>query len=211
MQNQISNKSSWLILFVSIALFAFSLFIKGFSILIYASVIVLGAWMVYLAISTDFLRDNAKIEGGRKPFSFSRVQLAYWSFLVIGGYMIIYVLKNPIEILNETGLILLGIGGATTTSASLIDASDKSKGAESEGHSRHQDTASEGFFSDIMSDADGISIHRLQAVVFNLIYGIILIFSVLTTHQLPEFSQNVLILLGLSSGTYVVLKAGENK
>lgn len=177
---------------------------------VYASVILLGVCFLQLSITTELLRDSSK-SAGIKPYSFSRTQLAYWSFLVIGGYMIINVLRETGEILNETGLTLLGISGATATAGGLIDSSDQASVADNTMQARHQDGESKGFFTDILSDAQGISIHRLQALVINLIYGVVLAIAVIRECELPEFSTNVMILLGLSSGTYAVLKVNENK
>lgn len=214
----IANKSAILIALLFLVAFIIALFTQGSfqSLLTYSSVILLGVWMLTLALTTNLLRDDSNVtEGEKKPFSFSRSQLAYWSFLIIGSYIIIYIFNDihnaddKIEILNGTALILLGISGATTTAASVIDSGDK--GSSLTGGKRHQDTISEGFFSDILSDKDGISIHRLQSFIFNLVFGGILIYTVLTTDQLPEFTNNEFLLLGLSSGTYTIIKVNENK
>ena len=209
-----TNKSSVLLLIVFFLTFTISLFVGGFfqQLLVYASVALLGLWLVRLAITTDFLRDEADVPEGQKPFSFSRSQLAYWSYLIISGFMIIFVLNDAPadEILTNGTLILLGIGGATSAAANVIDTNEKVTAKQSNA-SRHQDTPSDGFFVDILSDADGISIHRLQALVFNLVFGAVLIFTIFSEGVLRDFSQNELILIGLSSGTYTILKTNENK
>lgn len=68
---------------------------------------------------------------------------------------------------------------------------------------------SKGFKYDIMADANGISLHRFQIVVWTLVLGIMFIHSIFTNLAMPEFSTNVLALMGISSGTYVGFKFPE--
>jgi hypothetical protein len=98
-----------------------------------------------------------------------------------------------------------------------------------------QDFNGENFLLDILSDKGGVSIHRLQSVIINIIFGAWFISEVLhwlppgsnpcvkgdpsfpdcSLHPLnyiiPVISTNNLILLGISSGTYAALKTTENK
>lgn len=91
----------------------------------------------------------------------------------------------------------------------------------------------ENLILDILSDKDGVSIHRLQAAIFNLVIGMWFLWEVFNNIKglgplspldpvkgktlmainkvLPIITPNNLILLGLSSGTYAALKATENK
>jgi hypothetical protein len=84
---------------------------------------------------------------------------------------------------------------------------------------RSQDLGSDNFFLDILSDENGVSIHRFQSVIFNLVFGIWFILKVIhnidsiadPSAVMPVLTDNNLILIGLSSGTYAALKATENK
>ena len=71
---------------------------------------------------------------------------------------------------------------------------------------------------DILSDQNGVSIHRFQALLFNISIGIAFIVQFIgsmkaatagQTIPLPELDQATLGLLGISSGTYA-LKFNEN-
>jgi hypothetical protein len=135
---------------------------------------------------------------------------------------------------------LLGIGSLTTASARIIDISDENsyKAAEAAAISTAQtanptpppeklskDQKSDGFWLDILSDKTGISIHRLQAFMFNFIFGLWFIYysvkqlkdltyssgSDIVNGIMPVISDNNLILLGVSAGTYAALKSTENK
>ncbi|WP_347275323.1 hypothetical protein [Candidatus Kuenenia sp.] len=68
---------------------------------------------------------------------------------------------------------------------------------------------SEGFFTDILSDANGISFYRFQIAAWTVVLGIIFISSVLNVLTMPEFPKELLALMGISSGTYIGFKFPE--
>jgi hypothetical protein len=68
---------------------------------------------------------------------------------------------------------------------------------------------SEGFFRDIISDANGASFHRFQMVAWTAILGFVFIREVYENLAMPTFSAELLGLQGLSAATYVGLKITE--
>jgi hypothetical protein len=72
-----------------------------------------------------------------------------------------------------------------------------------------QPPRSEGFWRDICSDGSGLSFHRLQVVLWTLILGATFVWEVTQAISMPEFSETLLILLGISSGTYLGFKFPE--
>jgi hypothetical protein len=68
---------------------------------------------------------------------------------------------------------------------------------------------SEGFLTDILSDANGVSFHRFQMAVFTVVLGFVFIRGVYDDLAMPEFNQTLMGLLGLSAGTYLGLKIPE--
>jgi hypothetical protein len=70
---------------------------------------------------------------------------------------------------------------------------------------------SEGFLNDILTDADGISLHRFQMVIWTIVLGIIFVASVYNSLAMPEFSGTLLALMGISSGTYIGFKFPEKQ
>lgn len=163
-------------------------------------------------------KDTIKVEKLRTCYSFSKSQFAFWTFIVLASFIYIWAFTGDLQSINNTALILLGITSATITTGSLISKSEENgtdASAEKKNSLIYFRTKAPGeksnFFQDILSDANGISIHRLQAVVFNLIFGIAFFKSVMLDYSMPEFSETQLILLGLSNGTYAFLKTTENK
>jgi hypothetical protein len=166
----------------------------------------------------QMLRDMST--AGRKPYSFSRVQLAWWTVIIISAFIAILLETGTAPTFRGSTIILLGISAVTTASAKLTDLSDKNSPNVG---MKNQNSPSEGFFLDILSDTNGVSVPRFQVVIFNLIFGIWFIYSVwnnldnlhlgkmMMDAVIPDIAQNNLILIGLSSGTYAALKTTENK
>jgi hypothetical protein len=72
-----------------------------------------------------------------------------------------------------------------------------------------QPAQSSGFFDDILSDANGISFHRLQIAVWTVVLGMVFVFSVYNALSMPTFSETLLVLMGISGGTYIGFKIPE--
>jgi len=66
-----------------------------------------------------------------------------------------------------------------------------------------------GFFFDIISDENGVAIHRFQMVAWTLALGILFLFDLNRNLSMPEFSAAFLGLMGISAGTYAGLKTAE--
>jgi hypothetical protein len=67
------------------------------------------------------------------------------------------------------------------------------------------------FIDDLLSDADGVSLHRFQIFVWTLVLGSVFVVSVLRELVMPEFSPTLLALMGISAGTYLGFKFPEKK
>jgi hypothetical protein len=170
-----------------------------------------------------------------KPYSFARLQLLWWTFLVFAIFITIIIDTGNIPTFDSSTLMLLGIGSLTTMSARIIDISDNANFTASQNAMAatgvtppplSKDLPSQGFWLDILSDKTGVSIHRFQAFIFNLAFGVWFIYQsvqhlkdyaikasgITNIDQIiPVITPNNLILLGISAGTYIALKTTENK
>lgn len=188
---------------------------------------------VYLGWKTTLLRDTvnptlfqaAALKAGitqenlgdiSPPFSLARVQLAVWTVIISSSFLYIVFclssdancppcLKIPI---NETALILMGISVATTLTGNVIDKSQMDR-------PRHQDHPSRGFFIDILSDENGMSIHRFQNILWTSVAITIYLNKVACTNcgqcRLPDLDMTLIVLTGISSASYLGLKINENE
>ena len=170
--------------------------------------------IIYFDKKYCMLRDVSKVNA-HPPYSWARVQLAWWTTIVLSAFVCIFWSTGVAAQLNKSTVILLGISAATTTTARLVDMSDMEK----MDYSRHQDSFGKNFLLDILSDQTGVSVHRFQTLIFNIVFGVWFIITVLkglnagvdANAIMPVIEDNNLILLGLSSATYVALKITENK
>jgi hypothetical protein len=150
--------------------------------------------------------------GTSASFSFSKSQLAFWTFIVISSFIYIWAYTGDLNAINNTALILLGISSATLATSSIIGERQET-GAEKNGTMNslvESRTSDGGFFKDILSDNNGINIHRFQMFIFNLLFGIAFFRSVIMDFSMPEFNETQLLLLGLSNSTYAFMKTTEN-
>lgn len=70
---------------------------------------------------------------------------------------------------------------------------------------------SNGFWNDILNDNESAAFHRIQMFVWTLILGGIFVYSVWKSLSMPEFSETLLALQGISAGTYLGFKLpGKN-
>lgn len=100
-------------------------FVRTFAI--YACVLLLAgliAAFLYLAVKTNLIRDSGpkpQIEGKLKPYSIGKTQMAFWFFLVISSYLILWILTGKTSEITSSVLILMGISSATALGATAID------------------------------------------------------------------------------------------
>ena len=67
------------------------------------------------------------------------------------------------------------------------------------------------FFSDILSDENGVSFHRLQMVVFTTVLGFVFLYTTYATLTMPDFSATLLTMQGITAGTYLGFKIPEKQ
>lgn len=177
---------------------------------------------IYLAKSTPILRDRVPgLPAEQAPYSLSRFQLAFWSFLVIAAYVFIWLITEELDTITGSVLALLGIGSATALGASIIDqgktgvvavSNPANPGAPDNPVVPVTPAApipSKGFLQDVLSDSQGISLYRFQLFAWTLVLGVIFCASVYNGLEMPQFSTTLLGLMGISSGTYLGFKVPE--
>lgn len=183
-------------------------------------VLLVGVFM--LGKKSDLLRESgAKPPGAEKAYSLSRVQLATWTFLVLASYLFIGLITGDYTTsITDSVLTLMGISVGTALGASIIDISPsrtqaggaaEAAGAAPAGDAdkptRRLAAPSSGrWWLDILSDNEGVNLHRFQMAAWTLVLGIIFVQQVYRYLAMPEFAPSVLALMGISAGTYLGLK-----
>lgn len=182
-----SEQARWIVASVALSLMAIGLL-----------------WMLFDPMA---LRDESDCKP--RPYSYARVQLWWWTAVVLPAWIVIWAKMGVFLPLNETCLALLGISGSTAAAGRVIDRRD----AADPRIVRHQDEGrSKGFFEDILSDEKGVSIHRFQSLAFNMAYALAFLLQAFERGRaaFPSFDGSTLALLGVSTATYVAVKATEN-
>lgn len=162
---------------------------------------------LYLSFYTDILKDIST--NIKKPYSFSRTQLMWWSLIIASCFCASYGINGKVGDLKDPSLlILLGISLGTVTSSRMIDSTDIEKGLP-----RHQNDTGSNLLFDIIKDENGFSVPRFQALLFNLIFGILFIYEFIHSGKgsFINFSPQELTLMGISSAAYLGVKLSENK
>ena len=162
--------------------------------------------VLWLGSKTDALRDTTAHDPGagqRRPFSLGRCQMAFWSVLVTAAFVMIWLVTGDYNaIVSSQSLALLGISGTTAIAAASIDVAKTSAGQPPGAPHRS-------FWADLLQDSTGWAFHRLQVLAWTLILGAISLWSAYATLSLPNFDDNLLVLMGLSSGLYLGFKFPE--
>lgn len=182
---------------------------------------------VHLCRTTTMIKAPVTVTQGERPYSLSRFQMAFWFFIVIAGYVFMWLITGELDTITDSVLALIGIGAGTALGAALIDSQPSGTMTQTTvATAPATETVtsvttpvpppapdpSQGFLLDILSDAGGgVSIHRFQMFAWTLILGVIFVGSVYADLAMPEFNATLLGLMGISSGTYLGFKVPEKK
>jgi hypothetical protein len=203
------------------------------AVLLFALALAGSLWLC--SQSTNLLRDQPPPDGKgvRGPFSLAKVQMAWWLFFVAWAFLFIGVAVGDFNSVTTSTLVLLGISAGTTVGSKMVDSSKQKTAqdlkattmasntqvtaiqfqqatAQLNDLQRPQDQLqSRGLLTDIMSDENGISIHRFQMVAWTAVLTAIFVWKVCQDFAMPEFSSTLLTLMGISAGAYVTLKVPE--
>lgn len=134
-------------------------------------------------------------------YSLTNTQILFWTFITVSCIVYIWIMTGLAVPLNESILILLGIG--VVTSFTSRSAAIAAKSGESSNASQMQtNLKSQGLFVDIISFRGEASIFKLQMLIFTLVIGAMVINSSFVNLQFPKVDETYLWLIGISNGTY---------
>lgn len=147
------------------------------------------------------------------PISLAGTQFLFWLLIIFFGIIHIWCFTDTLASPTGTVLILLGISSGTFYIAKLIDTnhdtSNNLSATDTVKLFQSKPPKSKNPIVDILNDGNGISLHRLQLLMFTLFLGIYFIWQMLSTLSLPQFSDTMLLLMGISSTTYAGIKTQE--
>lgn len=206
----------------------------------FVSLAVVLILLVWLAAKSNLLRESSdpSAPGNRRPFSLGRTQMAFWFFLILAAYLAIWMITWNYETLTAGMLGLMGISAGTALGAEVVDSGKRTQRVAQKAEldalnalatpDMHQQarlheltrltqapTAAGScwfvFLDDLLTDDEGITLHRFQIVVWTIALGVIFCHTVFYKLAMPEFGATELSLMGISAGTYLGFKLPEKK
>lgn len=163
--------------------------------------VALTLWVALFARESTLLRENGTTTTAGAPsgpYSLGRVQMAFWFVLITAGFLVLWLTIGQYNsVMTSSVLALIGISGTTGLAAIAINGDGM------------KTRTSKGFLSDIFSDDTGPQLHRIQAVVWTLILGLIFAWNVLWNFRFVDFDAQLLLLMAFVNGLYLGFKPKE--
>jgi hypothetical protein len=143
--------------------------------------------------------------------------------------------------MSNTALALIGIGSGTTLGAAMIETARSEEWHKAREKLEQELTAekasllqakaadmpaietriasleqrirpsSRNLFMDLVTDVNGITLHRFQMLVWTLALAVVYVIAVYDKLAMPDFDTTLLALLGISSGVYLGFKIPEKQ
>lgn len=161
-------------------------------------VVFTSAVFVYLARTTNLIRDPSSSIEPRiaRPYSLGRAQMAFWFLLIFVCYVSLWLVTGDYDTIGHSQFVLALISCLTAVGSRVV----------SIGPAEGVDDAprrSKGFFIDLLSDSNGVRIHRFQLCAWTLLLGIIFAATVYDDLVMPNFGDSLLALVGISATAHV--------
>lgn len=173
------------------------LYSTGMLLLALGCVVLVAVILVVLGRKTGLLRDG----DATTTYSLAYCQMALWFVVVFAAYLFIGILTNQWDgIISSTALVLIGISAATPAATAATQAVRGTAAVPLQ-------TAS--FLTDLFSCGQKPQLHRLQYIVWTLTLAGVFCWNVWNNLAMPVFSEQLLWLIGISSGAYVTLREKE--
>jgi hypothetical protein len=146
--------------------------------------------------------------------SLSKIQMGLWTFVFGFAYVLLAAIYMQFLDITEGMFWMMGISSATAVGAKAIviknlppekpEAGEAVNPSQGDGKAKAQEKP-----STLLQDWDkeagrySLSLHRCQIAVWTLIVLVIYVLELLDTMRLPNIPNNLLVLMGISGGTYL--------
>ena len=162
---------------------------------------IVTAWPVFLAIAIYIafltrllLADGSCVLRSRTTqWSLSKIQMALWTFLFGLSYLVLAIARREFLAISDGMFWLMGISSATAVGAAVSAAKAPPPATPST------------LLADFNPGTGNyeLSLHRCQVATWTVIVASMYVWQVYTTMALPDIPGNLLILMGISGGTYL--------
>lgn len=145
------------------------------------------------------------IRGHNGTASLSNLQILWWTLAVFSLMIYSWVATGGLAGLNQTIMWLLGIGGTGSLASKAVAINNKKNAAAMAAMREVRQNAQPDFW-DLISVSGRLDLTKLQMVLFTVIAGIYVVTNVWEQVVFPELPTELLTLMGLSNGLYVLGK-----
>lgn len=206
------------------------LYVVGGLALVVLLVGVIGWQMRWTFLRDDYDVPEEVVPAETMPFSLGRSQMIFWTIVIVVTWACVGWSTGDWLSLNESSLALMGIGIGTAAGSmaaaparvgQLVDAytdAKKAAAAAPEGSDAHgllkaaedalrREITAKSWYRDVMSDyGEGAGLHRLQSVLFTLLFGGYFTVQAVIHGTMPVLSPVHMAMLGISSSAYIGFK-----
>ena len=142
-------------------------------------------------------------------YSAAMLQAMFWTVVTLWGLIFVWLIRW--ELLSVTGqaLIPLGIGGATAILTRAIVGSREVSIPKDLTPHLNRDEPKTPRFSELITSQGRPSLFKFQILATTAIVGVIVVREIYMRGAFPEIDENLLLLLAISGGSYVLNEATE--
>ncbi|TRX51273.1 hypothetical protein FNH22_24365 [Fulvivirga sp. M361] len=136
--------------------------------------IIFGTMYLLITLNSPLLKDpKSRLAITNSSFSLGLSQFTFWVLIVMVSFIFLSTQFEDVKVLNETAVVFLTISSTTTiVSRSVSNSQMKQDSSPNKQNTVDYRTSFGSFFKDISSDDNGISIHRLQTIFFNIAFAL---------------------------------------
>lgn len=146
------------------------------------------------------------------PYSLARLQFLLWLLVIFFGMLHIWIITDVLISPTGSTLLLLGISGGTFYLGNLLDtpSGGGTPLAPAALTAFINENQSKNLIFDVLNDGKSISLHRLQLLLFTLFLCCYFVTAVIGGLIIPQISETMLALMGISSTMYAGVKTTES-
>ncbi|MDF2373972.1 MAG: hypothetical protein P1V21_24605 [Rhizobiaceae bacterium] len=145
------------------------------------------------------------VRGHDGTASLSNLQLLWWTLAVFGLMIFVWIATGGLATLNQTIIWLLGVGGVGSLAAKAV-AINASRNMPAKAQIQGQNDRVDVSSWQLISVDNRLDLTKLQMLLFTIIAGIYVVTTVWSKVAFPEIPTELLALMGISNGVYVLGK-----
>ena len=131
-----------------------------------------------------------------KQWSLSKIQMALWTVLLSFWYVVLSAIRSDFMDITEGMFWIMGISSTTAVGAKAIVIKNLDRLDP-----KHPSTLLSDYDSNVK--AYRLSLHRCQIALWTIIVAAMFVESAVTTMNLPDIPNQLLLLMGISGGAYL--------